>query len=144
MSVKRIIPWAAVLLGLLVSAAGTASATKPLRNRPILSALHVTPGAIRLGAPGPPATVITFTLSRGASVRLSFAKTEVSAGATHFVNAGQSSLHGRPGKNSVLFNGAFPPGTALAPGTYTLTATPMAGMHGTGTPRTTRLIVLPA
>ena len=35
-----------------------------------------------------------------------------------YVSAGHISVRGRTGANALLFNGAFPPGTALAPGTY--------------------------
>ena len=153
MPVRRLIAGGVVLLGLLVSAAGAASATTALHHKPVLSALQVTPSAIRLGAPGPPATVITFRLSRPTNVRLSFANAGASAASAgscpppgtaciHYVTGGSLRVKGRSGANAVLFNGFFPPGTALAPGTYTLTATPIDGTHGVGIPRSVRLTVL--
>jgi hypothetical protein len=155
MSLRHVIASAGVLLGLVVPAAGAAgaasgpallaspmqSATGPIvaPQKPILLQLRLNPSEIRVGSPAisrsaPGLTTITFLLGEPATV--SFTVTRAKA------VAGGFTVHGRPGGNAVPFNGTFRGGTRLAPGTYTLTATPIDSAHVAGVPRTVRLTVL--
>ena len=128
----------------------------PPHVAPVLSHLKIRPRAIhasrspsrraRRGAAG-----ITFTLSEKATVRLSFAKAQrlrrcrrASGRArvcTRHLTAGSLTVHGRRGTNANVFAGVVSRRRLLAPGTYRLTATPVAGTR-TGRARTVQFTVL--
>jgi hypothetical protein len=110
----------------------------PGQIKPVLSNLRVHPGAIHLAhtrraSRRRPAT-ITFTLSQGATVRLSFARAMRNG---RLVSAGSVTVRGRRGATTVVFPSALVGRRPLAPGTYRLTATPA----GAGRGATARLTV---
>jgi hypothetical protein len=122
---------------------GTPPPPRPhLLPAPTLTGLRVTPSRFSPGTEGPRLAAvgarIRFSLNLAASVRLSFAR--ATAGhrvgkscrpgrarnrgkrCTAFVSAGDFSLKGRAGANSVAFAGRLSSRRALAAGTYRLSA----------------------
>jgi hypothetical protein len=51
-------------------------------------------------------------------------------------------VRGQAGRNAVAFTGTLPHGKRLAPGSYTLTATPTDNAHNAGQPRSAKLKVM--
>ena len=129
----------------------------------VLSRLTITPGTFQTGASLAKTsrlrhgTTIRFTLSRIATVKLSFARAapgRTVAGrcqatrranhakprCTRHIAIGSFTVQGRGGPNSVRFTGVLS-GKRLAPGSYKLTATPTDSTHTQGQPRTARLTI---
>jgi FG-GAP repeat len=129
---------------------------------PVLSKLKVSPSRFRSGSsPSKTArsragTKISFALSEAATVKLSFAKAEPGRTVgkacrkpnranrgkrpcTRYVTVGSFTVQGRSGSNTVAFAGSLSPGKRLAPGSYTLAATPTDGARNTGQTRTAKL-----
>ena len=130
--------------------------------KPVLSKLKVSPSRFRGGsslskvAGSHAVAKITFTLSEPATVKLSFAKAEpgrtvghacrkpnrsnhAKRPCTRYVSVGSFTVQGRSGANTVAFAGRLPAGKRLAPGSYTLAATPTDGAQNTGQTRTAKL-----
>ena len=100
---------------------------------------------------------IRFTLSRIATVKLSFARAApgrtVAAACqairpanrakprcARYITIGAFTVVARAGMNSLPFTGVLA-GKHLAPGSYKLTATPTDGAHNKGQPRTAKLTI---
>jgi hypothetical protein len=144
----------------------TATATTPpSRAKPVLSRLKVSPNRFRRAsspskiAGSRAGTRITFTLSEAATVKLTFTRAEPGRSVaktcrkptrsnrtkrpcTRSVTVGSFTVRGQAGRNAVAFTGTLPHGKRLAPGSYTLTATPTDNAHNAGQPRSAKLKVM--
>lgn len=107
---------------------------------PRLSALSL-PKALRVGkaVPAPnPTGALRFTLSEAATVKISFARLERTAGRTRFVRVpGAVTIAGRAGQNRIRFSGRLTRTKALKPGKYrmTVSAVDAAGNRGAAATR---------
>jgi hypothetical protein len=127
----------------------TSATTASPRGKPVLSRLKVSTSRVHR-------TRITFALSEAATVKLTFTKAEsgrrvaktcrkpnrsnrAKRSCTRSVTVGSFTVRGQAGRNTVAFTGRLPHGKRLAPGSYTLTATPTDNAHNSGQPRTAKL-----
>ena len=134
----------------------------PPHARPVLSSLKVSPSTIRarsgVARSSAASARVTFALSAGATVKLSFAKAQrgrvvrrtckLSARGNHnctrYITKAVFTIQGRHGVNTVAFSGNRSLGKLLPPGSYRLTATPTDTAHAVGLSRTVKLTVIAA